>query len=153
MIKLPKPHSWDLCMMEQAVGFSKMSKDPSSKVGCVIVSPDKTRITGGYNGFPPEIPDYADWWNNRDEENGKFTKYDLILHAEVNAILQAKTDLKGWTMYVTRHPCLECCKWIIKTGIDRIVYLDRSTVMDLKTEKGDAMFKIAGISIEKLELD
>lgn len=148
---IEKPYNWDKCMMEEALGMAKMSKDPDTKVGCVIVSPDKTRITGGYNGFPQDIPDVREWWENRNTESESFCKYDLVLHAEENAIIQAKTDLTGWTMYVTRHPCLHCALMIVKAKITRVVFIDKTTNMDLKRAKGDLLFNIAGIEISKLE--
>jgi len=100
---LPKPRDWDQVMMRMAQVIATMSKDPSTKVGGVLVSPDRTRISVGYNGFPRQIPDVAAWWNNRAADK-EVSKYEVVRHAEMNAITQAKTDLAGWTLYVTHHP-------------------------------------------------
>lgn len=148
---IESPMEWDHCMMDLVVALSKMSKDSSSKFGCLIVSPDKRRFTTGYNGFPSDIPDVKEWWDNRVEGESDFTKYELVMHAEANAIIQAKTDLTGWTLYVNGHPCLNCAKMIVASKIKRIVYIDKSTKMDLQVCKGDFMFNVAGIEIVKLE--
>ena len=137
-------------MMEMAVSISKMSKDPSTKVGCVIVSPDKRRITTGYNGFPSDIPDYEDWWNNRDVESDGIAKYDICQHAEINAIIQARTNLQGWSLYCTHRPCLSCTGIIISSGIKSVYYKASETHMDLKTTKSSILFGIAEVAHQEL---
>lgn len=151
---LPKPRDWDQVMMRMAQVIATMSKDPSTKVGAVLVSPDRTRISVGYNGFPRQIPDVEAWWNNRADDK-EFSKYELVRHAEMNAITQAKTDLAGWTLYVTHHPCMDCSKHIVAEGITRVVYhlnIDQLH-MSINHAKVRKVFKIAGISFEQLELD
>ena len=60
--------------------ISKLSKDPSTKVGAVIVRPDNSIASVGYNGFPKGFPDEESYWNNRD------LKYKIVTHAEENAL-------------------------------------------------------------------
>jgi len=141
---LPKPYDWNICMMEMAFSISKMSKDPSTKAGCVIVSPDKRRFALGYNGFPSDIPDYEEWWNNRDQDTG-ICKYDVVQHGEANAILQSKTDLTGWSLYTTHLPCLTCCTKIITAKIKYVYYYHDSMHMDLKPEKTKILYNEAGV--------
>jgi dCMP deaminase len=152
---LPKPHNWDKVMMKMAFVISSMSKDPATKVGAVLVSPDRTRISVGYNGFPRQIPDKIHWWNNRDEKSKEFTKYELVRHAEMNAITQAKTDLKGWTMYISHHPCIECAKNIVAEGIKRVVYVQHSDKLNMQVDhqKILKLFQIAEVMFEQLEFD
>lgn len=148
---LPKPRDWDQVMMRMAQVIATMSKDPSTKVGAVLISPDRTRISVGYNGFPRQIPDVEAWWNNRLNDK-EFSKYELVRHAEMNAITQAKTDLAGWTLYVTHHPCMDCAKHIVAEGIARVVYhlnIDQMH-MAINHLKVRRVFKIAGISFEQL---
>lgn len=154
---LPKPYSWDSCMLEVAFNVSKMSKDPSTKVGSVIVSVDKKRVSFGYNGFPPGFPDRIKWWSERDRYSDDFCKYDLVSHAEDNAISQAKCDVSGWTLYCTHRPCLECAKRIVKEKISRVVFcLDQSAVkMDVNALKVNKFFDMGGVelvNIDKSEL-
>lgn len=151
---IEKPENWHKCMMEMAFSISKMSKDPSSKIGCVIVSPDKRRITVGYNGFPSAVPDKKQWWELRDKDNKEFCKYDLCNHAEINAIIQAKTDLTGWSAYVTHQPCLDCARVIVTTGIKNVYYSigNEKVTMDLKLEKVKKLFKIADINLYIIKL-
>lgn len=110
---------WDLRFLRLAKEISTWSKDPSSKIGAVIVDPETRRILStGYNGFPRGIKD-DDRLLNRDE------KYPLIVHAEKNAIYNATwngVSLKGSTIYVTGLPvCSGCALGIIQVGITRVV--------------------------------
>jgi len=138
--------------MQMAFVISSMSKDPSTKVGAVLVSPDRTRLSVGYNGFPTRIPDYKHWWQNRDSETDDFCKYDLVRHAEMNAITQAKTDLKSWSIYITHHPCLECAKHIVSEGIARVIYTTSSDKITMKIKKNKIreLFKIANVQFDQL---
>ncbi len=151
---LPKPQDWDSVMMRMACVIATMSKDPATKVGAVLVSPDRTRISVGYNGFPRRVPDMKKWWMNRDADTKEFSKYELVRHAEMNAITQAKTDLAGWTLYVTHHPCLDCAKHIVAEGISRVVYYlsPEQIFMSINQRKITKLFKIAGVTFEQIEL-
>ena len=150
----PKPKNWDEVMMRMAYVISSMSKDPSTQVGAVLVSPDRTRISVGYNGFPKQIPDIEEWWMNRSSQDSTFTKYELVRHAEMNAMTQAKTDLCDWTLYVTHHPCIECAKNIIAEGIKRVVYSESidSLTMAIDNNKVEQMFTIAGVKFTRMQM-
>lgn len=99
------------------------SKDPDKKVGCLVVSPDRRRWTAGYNGFPVGVADTIDRLADKD------TKNRLSVHAELNAIFNARADVSGWTMYITHPPCLECAKAIIQVGLGHVVHplIDRDS--------------------------
>lgn len=94
---------------------STWSKDPSTKVGAVIVDPSNRLVSVGYNGFPQHITD-----NERLLDREK--KYDIIVHAEVNAILFANKKVNGCTIYTWPfQPCPRCTGLIIQSGINRVV--------------------------------
>jgi dCMP deaminase len=93
---------------------STWSKDPSTKVGSVIVDSDNTVISVGFNGLPRRIQDTDQRLNNRD------IKLKMIIHAEINAIITAKRPLNGATIYT--YPfmsCSQCAGMIIQSGICR----------------------------------
>lgn len=90
------------------------SKDPSTRVGAVIAD-GKHVVSVGFNGFPPSMADRPEWLNERP------TKYLFVIHAEVNALLNARQSVKGCTLYVSLHPCPECAKTIAAAGITRVV--------------------------------
>lgn len=102
-----------------AAAVAKMSKDPRTKVGAVVVSDDGTILSVGYNGFPRGVNDdplrYAD----------REVKLRLISHAESNAIAQAARHgvrLEGASLIVTAlYPCSSCAKQIIQSGIKRVL--------------------------------
>lgn len=106
---------WDLSFLVDALVEARRSKDPSTKVGALIVRPDLTTASRGYNGFPRGIADTEERLNDRP------TKYDLVVHAETNALLTAKEPLKGYTLYSTFPPCIRCVTSIIQAGIARVV--------------------------------
>lgn len=97
------------------------SKDPSTQVGAVIVRPDNTVASIGYNGFPKGYLDSPEDYANRDY------KIANIIHAEANAIAHARENLSGSTIYVwPLMPCRECMKLIAASGIKKVVfYLDK----------------------------
>lgn len=107
---------WDERYIALAKHVGSWSKDPSTKVGAVIVRPDRTVASLGYNGFPRGVVDGDDRLNDRP------TKYAMVVHAELNAILSSKEDLTGHTLYVSPlHPCSQCAAAIIQSGIKRVV--------------------------------
>lgn len=101
--------------MKLAQEFASWSKDPSTKVGAVIVDHDHRLLGAGYNGFARGVDDREDRYLD------KPTKYKLIVHAEANAILNAVSSIRGMTIYTTKFPCSECTKLIIQAGICRII--------------------------------
>ena len=109
---------WDKRFLDLADHIAKWSKDPSTKVGCVVVGPDREIRSTGFNGFPRGIQDSDDRLTNRD------LKYPLICHAEENAIMHAARiglALKGCTAYVTWPPCTRCARSLIQAGVSEIV--------------------------------
>ena len=127
--------------MEMAETVSHRSKDPRTKVGAVIVSPDNRVVTTGYNGFPVGLSETEERWRD---------KYRFVLHAELNAIVNSKTDLTGWTLYTTMFPCENCRNIILQSGISRVVYLNDSSVSLIGTiEETIAIFKEMNVDIER----
>lgn len=105
---------WDICGIQMARLAASWSKDPSTKVGAAIFRPDLTVASIGFNGFPRGI---ADDHRLDDRE----TKYELIIHAEMNAILSAREPLKGYTLYCSLFTCARCAVHVIQAGISRVV--------------------------------
>lgn len=141
--------SWDDYFMGMAHLSAMRSKDPSTQVGACIVSPSKKVVGLGYNGFPTGINDDDFPWEKHDEYDQ--SKYAYVVHAELNAILNATTSLQGCSMYVSLFPCNECAKAIIQSGIKTLIYesdkyADTSAVLASKK-----MLKAAGVSCIQLD--
>jgi dCMP deaminase len=111
---------WDERFMEVAKLIATWSKDPSTKVGCVIVNDNRNIIATGYNGFPRGVNDCPDRMADRP------TKYLMVQHSETNAINNATASIKGATAYVTHYPCSNCTGALIQAGIVRIVTVEPS---------------------------
>ena len=142
-------NKWDVRWLEMAGIVSTWSKDPSTQIGAIAVK-DKRLVSTGYNGFPRNIEDLDERWNNREE------KYKYVVHAEMNCIYNANyhnQSLKGSTMYIVGLPvCHECAKGIIQAGVVRVVakYKDAPLKWSKSTEITTKMFKEAGIVYDKV---
>src|SRR5690348_10005783 len=84
---------WDKRFLELAQLVAGWSKDPSTKTGAVIVSPERTIVAVGYNGFPKLMDDAPELYANRE------VKYSRIVHCEMNAVLNAGHRVDGSTLY------------------------------------------------------
>lgn len=150
--------SWDEYFMGIAVLSSLRSKDPSTKVGAVIVSEDNKVVSIGYNGMPANLDETQLYWDKRGGE-GLESKYLYVCHAEFNAILNTQVggSLKNARVYVTLFPCNECTKAIIQTGIKEVIYLDdkyKDTTMVKASKKMLDLAKIPyrQFKVENLEI-
>ena len=140
---------WDTRFMRLAREVSTWSKDPSSKIGAVIVNDRRRILATGYNGFPEGIDDNEERLNNREE------KYPRIIHAEMNALLNALKNgvsVEGATLYVYGLPvCPDCTKSIIQAGIRRIVMSpDPYVVITPWTEKWDKLSKVMFSEVDNI---
>jgi dCMP deaminase len=138
---------WDIRFLELARHISGWSKDPSTKVGCVVVGEDREIRSTGFNGFPRGISDD----NERLTDRSK--KYPLICHAEENAIMHAARigiSLKGSTAFVTWPPCSRCARSLIQAGVQEIVYPETDEIPERWLEDftiSNGMLLEAGIVI------
>jgi dCMP deaminase len=106
---------WDRRFLDLCEHIATWSKDPSTKLGSVIVDDKKRIVSVGYNGFPRGVFDYEERYNDRP------TKYLFVAHAERNALDNAPMMVDGCTLYVALEPCVECAKSIIQKGIKKVV--------------------------------
>lgn len=134
--------------------IASLSKDPSHKVGAVIIDEDGAILSTGFNGFPRGVYDNADRYADRE------TKLKFTSHAESNAIAQAARNgvrIKGATIVLSSlYPCSSCAKQIIQAGIFRVI----APVMDPaeankqwfeEREISTIMFREAGVMIIEYE--
>lgn len=111
------------------------SKDPSTKCGSIIVRPDNTQASAGYNGFPRGVSDDPALYEDR------AAKYPRVVHAETNAILNAREPLHGYTLYIWPFmTCERCATNIIQAGIKRVVSPEATPE---QIERWGESFKIA----------
>lgn len=98
------------------------------KVGCCIVTKNKTLLTG-WNGTVAGDSNDCECVASKYDREG-LTSLELVTlptvsHSEMNAISKAARDgisLVGSTLFVTLSPCIECSKMIIQSGVKKVVY-------------------------------
>lgn len=141
--------NWDKKFLDVAALVASWSKDPSTKVGCVITDEDHNILSSGYNGFPRGIAD--------DERiDNRECKIRLIAHAEANAVAAAARNghaLKGGTVYITLPPCSQCAALLIQAGVRGLVYL-KAVNMERWAADWDiaqSLLTEAGIQFEEVE--
>ena len=129
---------------------AERSKDPSTQVGACIVSDDNRILSTGYNGFPQGCSDDEFPWN-RDASAGE-TKYNFVVHAELNAILNAGgKSLIGSRIFVSLFPCHECAKAIIQAGVKEVVYLSDKYNGTESDNASKRMLNAAGVKLTKIK--
>lgn len=115
---------------EKALQFLKLakyqadlfSKDPSKKVGCIIIAPDSLQILScGYNGLPRNIS----------ETNTERWQYPLKAyyceHSERNCLYNAcrsGVKLENSIAVVTLFPCADCARGLIQSGICTVLTIE-----------------------------
>ena len=142
--------SWDEYFVGVALLAAKRSKDPNTQVGACIVDSNNIILSTGYNGFPYGCSDDLYPW----EREGEDTKYNYVVHAELNAILNARgKNLKGARLYVDLFPCNECAKAIIQSGIAEVVYLYNKYADSEATRASARMLQSAGVKLRQFKTD
>lgn len=136
---------WDTYFLEMAKLVSSASKDPSTKVGAVLVDQYNRVISTGFNGYAQGV---VDTYEDREE------KLRRTIHAEENAVLFAQRDVRGCTLYTTHVPCAHCTAVLIQSKIANIVsisghpsFTDR-WIKDISS--AERMLKEAGYSCHDL---
>jgi dCMP deaminase len=142
---------WDQRFMDLANFVAAWSKDPSTQVGAVIANPHTKRVVSmGYNGFPSGVGDHDHRLENRE------IKYEMIVHAETNALLFAGPAAENCTLYVTPlPPCARCGVVIIQAGIQRVVAPIPNKSKEhwnTQSEISEQMFSEAGVELEYVKI-
>ncbi|MFM2317023.1 MAG: hypothetical protein RLZZ155_1355 [Bacteroidota bacterium] len=124
---------YDLAYLRMAKEWAKLSHCTRKQVGALLVK-NGVIISDGYNGTPSGFPNVC--------ENDSGETHWYVLHAEANAILKvakSTNNAHGSTLYITLSPCKDCCKLILQSGIQRMVYLDAykdTTAIDFLKNSG-----------------
>jgi dCMP deaminase len=136
---------WNGRFLDLAQFISAWSKDPSTKVGAVLVRPDRTVAAVGFNGFPRGVLDHAERYDDR------LVKYEMVVHAELNALLSTRESLEEYTLYVTPlPPCSQCAAAIIQRGIRKVVVAMPESLPEVWAKKwaiSSTMFSEAGVAV------
>lgn len=131
-------NEWDRRFLALAEHVSSWSKDPSTKVGAIIVDQNRHVVGLGYNGLPSGVVDTTRILENRE------MKYAMMVHAETNAIINAITSVRDCTIYIWPFmPCSRCAGVLINAGIARIV------APDVDSERWKESFDITRVMLDK----
>jgi dCMP deaminase len=115
----------DAVYVNIAKEVGSLSHCERSKVGAILVK-DGNIISMGYNGTPKGFDNCCEDTVFIDGESKLVTKKE-VLHAEMNAVLKAArtgNSVEGSTLYITLAPCIDCSKYLLQSGIRRVVYLE-----------------------------
>lgn len=130
--KDPRPtwHEWALNVASVVATRADCTR---RQVGAVILDAEHRIISTGYNGYPSDRPGclsagacprgqrtYADI-----PKDSAYVGVSVVceaIHAEENAILYARRDLRGSTLYSTQKPCPNCQRFIAGAGISLVVW-------------------------------
>ena len=141
--------SWDEYFMGVALLAAERSKDPNTQVGACVVDEHNRILSTGYNGFPQGCSDDEFPWARQGAEGE--TKYQFVVHAELNAILNARgKSLYGSKLYVGLFPCHECAKAIIQAGVKEVIYLSNKYNNTPSTQSSKRMLNAAGVKLTRL---
>lgn len=119
--EIVKQREWDLYFLKMVELVATKSEDPSTKVGCVIVSSDNRILSTGYNGLARGVK-----LTSRRMSRDKGEKYHWFEHAERNAIFNAAHEgiaLSGSKSYSYGLPCPDCARALIQSGIIEIIMI------------------------------
>lgn len=149
-VRLESQAKWDRRFLEMAKLVAGWSKDPSTQTGAVFVAQDKSVISVGYNGFPRGIADTPERLDDRP------TKYSMIVHCEMNAMMSANSSTKGSTLYTWPFlSCDRCCVHMIQAGIVRAVAPKLPAELEERwgasVAQTKAMFAEAGIEVVEID--
>lgn len=134
--------NWDEYFMSIAQVVKSRSLD-IRKVGAVLVSMmDHRIISTGYNSLPAGMNDYDIDWNDRERV------HKIIVHAETNALLYARSMYEDAILYCTMSPCQNCIKLLSATRIKKIVYYQPYRDLEAVTE----LCKYFGIELQQLNV-
>lgn len=138
--------AWDDYFMSVAFLTALRSKDPSTQVGACIVNEQKRIVGVGYNGFPTGIADEVLPWAKSSPHGELETKYPYVCHAELNAVLNKNAEsCQGCRLYATLHPCNECAKVLIQSGIREVVFASDKYHDRPSMTASRRLFQLAGV--------
>jgi len=140
---------WDERFLELASVIATWSKDPSTRVGAIIVQPRNKIIGTGFNGFARGMRDDAELYENRE------IKYSKVIHAEINSLLNAAQPVEGCTLYTTLPCCDRCAVHMIHVGIKRFVFYGPTAAQKARWnfDKTFEYFKEAGVEYLAVEYE
>lgn len=147
-----KREKWDRRFLSLAREIASWSKDPSTKVGAVIVDWDKRIVSTGYNGFPVKVVDTEERLKNRE------LKYAFTVHAEMNAILFAGRSVAGCTLYTYPFmPCDRCAAAIVQAKLVDVVSVEgldkeRAERWSEAFQRSRLIFREAGVPVRFVEM-
>ena len=143
---LDKNIKGDIVYMNIAFITASLSKANRAKVGAVIVK-NGIVCSSGYNGTPRGTSNCCEF----EGEDGCQHTTDLVIHAELNAILNmvisnSGITVKDSTIYITYSPCPKCAAMIKQVGISRVVFC-----IPYRDSSGIEFLLENGVAVDQIE--
>lgn len=131
------------CIAAFLAGVARLSTCKRFQHACVIVDSAITEIHAfGFNGVPLGI--------RHDLCDGAADPC-VCVHAEANALIKLRRDIKSATLIVTTSPCVKCAGLIINSRAVDIVVVGNAAHASMSTDTGAQMLNDAGIAVVCLE--
>ena len=145
--------AWDDYFMTMVYLVASKSKDKRTKIGAVVVGPNKEIRSTGYNGFVRGLDDLNFKRQKKGEKNYWYE------HAERNSIYNATligASLSDCIMYTQGVPCMDCARGIVQSGIKEVVVDKKWVTNNLKKfgkrdRRTIEMFDEVGVALRKYE--
>jgi dCMP deaminase len=113
-----KRPSFEEMALKIALECSKRSEDIHKKVGCVVLNKENRVLSTGYNGLISNFNVSKNFLKNRD------SRRPYMIHAEINALSQIKTNDNPYILVSTLLPCSSCALNIAAYKIKKIFYIE-----------------------------
>lgn len=134
--------------LSMAYKIAWQSDDPHTKLAAVITTPTFDIVGSGVNHLPDGIKKLP-------ERLVRPLKYDVIIHAESDAILNAAkqgNSTDNCIMFATWASCTHCAGAIIQAGIKRLVTHEETRKRSPdrwidNIRQADEMFAEAGVKV------
>ena len=130
-----KRPDWSNYFLDIADNIASRSTCIRAQYGAVIVSPDNTIVSTGYNGAPSHVESCYDKGSCIRNTLGiaHRDRYEICysVHAEANALIRSKSDTRGCDLYIgsigydlDREPCFMCKRMMLNAGIIHCIWRD-----------------------------
>lgn len=132
-------------LLDVLANLIKLSDDPHHPIAAIVFENNKIIGSGNAHYIPDNNVGYIFPNEKIPARSIMNTKYPYMIHAEMDAITQCKTNIQNASIIVTYFPCNECAKLIIASGIKEVIYTELPDLTKERYILANILFTIAGV--------